>query len=294
MTAPVPEPPRPYATGHCYRHPDRETNIACSRCERPICPDCMNSASVGFQCPSCVRETRGRTPTLAYGGGVSQRTGAAAFPVTIALLAVNVLMYVVTAAQSSRGLNDNQNSRVFVKLVLNPDYIASTHQYGRLVGAAFLHYGIIHLLVNMVSLVLLGPGLEKVFGWARFLALYLIAAVGSSVAVYLFSNPAESTVGASGAIFGLFGALIIVYRRLGLDMRALLPTIIINVVLNVRLSNLSWQGHLGGLVIGALVAAAFVYAPRERRSLVQVGAGAVLLVAFVGLTLMRTSMLNGG
>ncbi len=289
----VPDQRPAYATGRCYRHPDRVTNIACSRCERPICPDCMNAAPVGFQCPSCVRQSQGRPPVRPYGGRVSQHTGVAAFPVTAVLAAVNVIIYVITAAQSSHGLNDNQYSALFQKFVLVPDYTAAHHQYVRLIGAAFLHFGLVHLFVNMLSLVLLGPGLEKIFGWQRFLALYLVSAFGASVAVYLFSSPSASTVGASGAIFGLFGALIAVYRRLGLDLRALLPTIAINVILNLTISNLSWQGHIGGAVVGAAVSFAFVYAPRERRTLVQAAAVVGFIALFVLLTWWRTNSLVG-
>jgi membrane associated rhomboid family serine protease len=284
----------PFATAHCYRHPDRQTNVACSRCERPICPDCMQSAPVGFHCPNCVRETSGRTATRPYGGAVATHTGAAASAVTIGLGVLNVGMFVITAARSTAGINQNQTAPLFGRLVLNPNVIAFEHQYYRLITSAFLHYGLIHLAVNMFSLAMLGVALERVFGWSRFLALYAVSALGSGVAVYLFDNPRTETAGASGAIFGLFGALIIVYRKLGLDMRALIPTIAINIFINLRVPNISWLGHLGGLVTGAVVAALIVYAPRERRTLIQAAGVLIVVAALVGLTLWRTDMIRSG
>jgi membrane associated rhomboid family serine protease len=271
--------------GRCYRHPDRETNVSCTRCDRPICPDCLRSAAVGFQCPECVRgQNRGRQATLPYGGRIAEQAGL----VSIVLGVLNIGMYILTALTSPSGVHHNASSRIFVRLVLVPEWIARTGEYWRLIGTAFLHYGFLHIAVNMISLAVLGPGVERVFGRVRFAVLYIVAALGGSVAVYAFDpNPLQATAGASAAIFGLFGALIVLYRKLGLDIRALIPTILINAYITYRVPNISWIGHLGGLVTGALVALVLVYAPRVNRLRYQIGGITIILAIMVGLTVWR-------
>jgi membrane associated rhomboid family serine protease len=269
----------------CYRHPDRETNVSCTRCDRPICPDCLRSAAVGFQCPECVRnQNRGRQATLPYGGRIAEQAGL----VTIVLGVLNIGMYIVTALTSPSGVHHNASSRIFVRLVLVPEWVARTGEYWRLIGTAFLHYGFLHIAVNMISLAVLGPGIERVFGRVRFAVLYIVAALGGSIAVYAFDpNPLQATAGASAAIFGLFGALVVLYRKLGLDMRALIPTILINAYITYAVPNISWIGHVGGFVTGALVAAALVYAPRANRLAYQIGGVSLILAIMVGLTIWR-------
>lgn len=277
-------------TTRCYRHPGRETNVSCTRCDRPICPDCLRSAAVGFQCPECVRgQNRARQPTLPYGGRIGQLAGL----VAIVLGVLNIGMYIVTAVTSPTGIHHNASSRLFIRLVLVPEWIAQTNEYWRLIGTAFLHYGFLHLAVNMISLAVLGPPVERVFGHVRFTVLYVIAALGGSVAVYAFDpNALQATAGASAAIFGLFGALVVLYRKLGLDMRALLPTILINAYITYRVPNISWIGHVGGFVAGALVAIVLVYAPRPKRLWYQIGGVTLIVAVFVGLTVWRTSQLG--
>jgi membrane associated rhomboid family serine protease len=269
----------------CYRHPDRETNVSCTRCDRPICPDCLRSAAVGFQCPECVRnQNRGRQATLPYGGRIAEQAGL----VTIVLGVLNIGMYIVTALTSPSGVHHNASSRIFVRLVLVPEWVARTGEYWRLIGTAFLHYGFLHIAVNMISLAVLGPGIERVFGRVRFAVLYIVAALGGSIAVYAFDpNPLQATAGASAAIFGLFGALVVLYRKLGLDLRALIPTILINAYITYAVPNISWIGHVGGFVTGALVAAALVYAPRANRLAYQIGGVSLILAIMVGLTIWR-------
>ena len=162
-------------------------------------------------------------------------------------------------------------------------------QYYRLLTSAFMHYGIVHILFNMYALYVLGPPLERHLGRLRFLTLYLLSALGGSVVVYLFSGLNAATAGASGAIFGLFGATLVAARRLRLDVRSLVVLIVINLVITFTVPGISWQGHIGGLVTGALVAAAYLYAPRANRNLVQAGFSIGLLALFYVLITWRTN-----
>lgn len=262
--------------------------MSCTRCERPICPECLRPASVGFQCPQCVAEGNAsiRRPTTPYGGRVSERTGL----VSIVLGVLNVLAFAVTALTSPEGLAGNVASRLFDELELVPLRVAVDGEYWRLIGAAFLHIGLLHLVGNMLSLAIVGPALERVFGAWRFLAVYLAGALGGSVAVYLFGSPFGAVAGASGAIFGLFAATLIVLRRLGLDARFMLLAIGLNFAVSFR-PGISLLGHLGGFVVGGLAALAMVHAPAKSRLPVQIMAIGGLLAVLVALVLIRTDML---
>jgi membrane associated rhomboid family serine protease len=272
----------------CYRHPDRETWVSCTRCERPICPECLRPASVGFQCPDCVKQGNAtvRRPTAPYGGRVVARAGA----VSLVLGLLNVVAFVVTVATAPGGLTGNTNSRLFDELELVPLRVAVDGEYWRLIGSAFLHIGLLHLAGNMLALAIVGPALERVFGWWRFLAIYLVAALGGSVAVYLFGSPFGAVAGASGAIYGLFAATLIVVRRLGLDARFMVLAVALNFGVSFA-PGISLLGHLGGFVTGGLLALAMVYAPKASRTSLQILAIGVLLAILVSLVLIRTDML---
>lgn len=287
----------------CYRHPGRETYVRCTRCDRPICPDCMRGAAVGHQCPECVAEGRRsqRPVRTAFGGGVAGGEGY----VTKTLIAINVVVAVVGAAVAGggallgRGLFTSASWVQAVGGVVGPSVtltrdnqvvLGAFPAFGqvypgiedgaiyRLVTAMFIHYGLIHLLLNMWALWVLGRNLEAVLGPARFLGLYLLAGLGGNVAAYVIS-PNSLAAGASTAIFGLFAAFFVVLRRLGRDTSAIVGVLVVNLVLTFSIQQISWAGHLGGLLTGAMVGAVLAYAPRARRTLVQaVGAGAVLLL----------------
>ncbi|GAA3163277.1 rhomboid family intramembrane serine protease [Planomonospora alba] len=275
MTTQPPGESGPQAVPTCYRHPDRETYVRCQRCERPICPDCMRDAAVGFQCPECVAEgNRTVRPAQAVFGGRHVTTPY----VTWALLALNVLAYVV----------ENISRQMLIDYGMHAGAVAYGGEWWRLVTGAFLHsplggggFALAHILFNMWALYAIGPELERRLGSVRFLALYLLSALGGSVAVYLLS-PAL-TVGASGAIYGLFAALFVVSRRLGYDARGVLWLIGINVVITFVGAGISWQGHLGGLVTGALVSTVLVYAPAKNRTAVQAAGCAAVLLLLVAL-----------
>ncbi|HVQ42519.1 MAG TPA: rhomboid family intramembrane serine protease [Vicinamibacterales bacterium] len=243
----------------------------------------MRDAAVGHQCAECVSEGAKsvRQPKTSFGG----REYGAKPVITYALIAINVVMFVLESV--SRGLKS--------ELVLFAPAVAGGDLY-RLLTSAFMHYGIAHLLFNMYALYIIGPPLEKWLGRLRFTGLYLLSALGGSVLVYLLSPLNAATAGASGAVFGLFGASFVVGKRLNLDVRWVVGLIAINLAFTFVIplmggQNISWQGHIGGLVTGSLVAAAYAYAPRERRTLVQVSVTVAILAVFVLLIWWRTSEL---
>ena len=269
-------PQSPAETPTCYRHPGRETYVRCTRCQRYICPDCMRDAAVGHQCVECVREGARtvRRPRTHFGGRQRSNTPV----VTYVLIAVNVLMFILQTASV-----DMER-----QLTLWSPAVADGDLY-RLVTSAFLHFGVTHLLFNMWALYVVGPPLERSLGRLRFGALYALSALGGSVLVYLLSPLNAATAGASGAVFGLFAATFVVGRRLNLDVRWVVALIAINLVITFAIPGISWQGHIGGLVTGALIALAYVYAPRERRNLIQAGVTVAAVALFAALVWWRTS-----
>lgn len=310
----VPQPVVPV----CYRHPKRETYVRCTRCNRPICPDCMHDASVGHQCPECVAEGRRtqRPVRTAFGGSQRGEQGY----VTITLIGLNVLMMLIAAA-SARGGDSLFGGRGFGGLLggLTPLHIwgalipgpttfvevlgtqgrilgetsgVAGGEYYRLFTSMFLHYGLLHLVMNMWALWVLGRTLERVLGPLRFLALYLISGLGGSVSVYLFAGPHAPTAGASGAIFGLFAALFIVLKRLGRDTSSVIPILVINLVISF-VPGISLAAHLGGFLTGGLLAAAFAYAPRGMRNRVQALAAIGMVLILLAATFYGTTLLSG-
>jgi membrane associated rhomboid family serine protease len=280
----------------CYRHPGRETYVSCTRCDRPICPDCMRDAAVGHQCPECVHEGNRtvREPRTVFGGRVAARP-----TVTLVLIAINVLAYLGELASPTfvdRFEMLGQLKTQFGQVI--PGYGVADGEWYRLITGAFLHvpltqgtFGITHILFNMWALWVLGPQLEQVLGRVRFTALYFLSALGGNVLLFLV-DPGQPAVGASGAIFGLFAAFFVVGRRLGVDTRGIAFLILINLMFTFTFSGISWEGHVGGLIIGAVLAVAFAYAPRGRRQAVQVGASAVVAAVLVILTVIQATALT--
>ncbi|MET0698899.1 MAG: rhomboid family intramembrane serine protease [Mycobacterium sp.] len=270
-------PATPADTPTCYRHPDHQTYVRCARCQRYICPECMRDAAVGHQCVECVQQAAKARPAVrTHFGGKEPSSGKPV--ITYALIAVNVVMFVFQTLASG----------VEQKLALWPPAVADGDYY-RLVTSAFLHYGIVHLLFNMWALYVIGPSLERQLGQLRFGALYALSALGGSVVVYLFSPLTSATAGASGAVFGLFGATFVVAKRLKLDVRGVVMLIALNVVITFTVPSISWQGHAGGLITGAAVAAGYVYAPAERRNAVAAAATGAVVALFAALIWWRTN-----
>jgi membrane associated rhomboid family serine protease len=251
----------------------------------------MRSASVGFQCPECVAEGNKsvRTARTVFGGRVSTDTAR----VSMTLIGINVLVFLI-----GFGVPDMVERFGNLALARSSDGTeligVSQGEYYRLVTSAFLHAGLLHLMFNMFALAQIGPPLEAALGRVRFLTLYLLSALGGSVAGYCLAEPFQPSVGASGAIFGLFGAYYVVVRRLGGETSSIVVLLVINLVITFTVPSIDWRAHLGGLVTGAVLAAAFAYAPRGPRQ-AQLQLGAVVLVArvLVIAVVQRTAALTG-
>lgn len=299
----------------CFRHPGREAYIQCQRCLRPICPDCMNPAAVGFQCPDCVkqgsRDTRsGRT---AYGGIRSENPGLTSL-VLIGINAVVWLFILGTGGSKSEWVNrlalmprgscllsdqpgwHDASRDTAAACAASPrptEWVAGMVDgaWWQLLTSMFTHVDLTHVAFNLLALWFLGPQLEHLVGRVRFLAIYLVSGLAGSATVYWFSDPDGLTLGASGAIFGLMGALLVIGLKAGGDITPLLVWLGINVVITFTGANISWQGHLGGLVGGALLALVIAFAPRAHRAYWQ-AAGVVLVLALVaGAIVGRTAVL---
>lgn len=271
----------------CARHPDRATGLRCVRCDRPACPECLREASVGYQCVDCVNQGRAavRRPRTFVGAEFSGRT-----VVTPVLIAVNVLVFAVTAAQAG-SVAGNQRSPLFGDLMMYTPAVAGYGEWWRLLTSGFLHFGPLHLALNMIALYVLGRDLEPVFGRLRFSAVYLVSLLGGSVAVYLFGGLNTVVAGASGAVYGLMGAMLVAVLRLRLNAGPALGVIALNVVLSFTLPGISLLGHIGGLVIGAAVTAGLVYAPAGKRNTWQAAVVAAAVVLLVVMAVVRTGQL---
>jgi membrane associated rhomboid family serine protease len=292
-------------TRYCYRHPDRETGLSCSDCGRPICADCATFAPVGIRCPDHASVRRGPTtrikpPTVRRAPGMALATGKA--PVTKALVAINLAIYLVTAAQGA-GFN-NPGGALLSKLILvgsntrlvlvgSPPHLALArlpygdlahdHQWYRMVTTMFLHGSIIHIAFNMYILWVFGTVVEQYLGTMRYLGLYFVSGLaGSAGALLVF--PHTPTLGASGAIFGVLGAMMIlewqVTGRLAGQAAALIA---INLVLSFVIPNVAWSAHVGGLIGGMLIMLGYGHwGGRGRAQYGQLGLSGVLGLIIVG------------
>ena len=268
----------------CFRHPDRETYVSCVRCGRPACPDCLRSAAVGQQCVECVRDAnRGsRQGAGQFGGRVA--TGKPV--VTYTLVALCVLVYLLELVYSKSVRYGEMIGGAYDPILREPVGVAVGDWY-RLFTSAFFHeppgsgIGLLHIAFNMWALIVVGPSLERALGRVRFIAVYLVSALGGSVFFYLLAPANAPAIGASGAIFGLFGAWFVLARRLHLDARMIVGLIAVNLLISFTVSGIAWQDHVGGLVAGAALTAAYVYAPRANRTLIQVGATVGLIALLV-------------
>ncbi|MFF1564775.1 rhomboid family intramembrane serine protease [Streptomyces sp. NPDC058293] len=278
----------------CYRHPDRETGIRCARCDKPICPDCMVSASVGFQCPDCVRGGSGTghgpaasRPRTITGGTI------AADPrlVTKILIGINVAVFIAVHVWD-RLLSDFVLIGAWPPAPYVPDQGVAGGEWYRLVTSMFTHQEVWHIAFNMLGLWWLGGPLEAALGRAHYIALYMVSGLAGSALTYAIAGPSEQSLGASGAVFGLLGATAVLVRRLNYDMRPVIGLLALNLLFTFTWGNIAWQAHVGGLVAGVVVGYAMVHAPRERRSLVQYGTCALVLAVVVVTVLVRTSQLT--
>lgn len=310
MTAP--DATAPVTT--CYRHGGRESHVRCTRCDRYICPDCMRSASVGFQCPECVRAGNKdvRQARTLFGAAAASASDGARPVVTIALILLNFAVYAAELMQHSVvdkfGMLSNAmrgpNNGLYEAMAspppgYHPIGVAQGEWY-RMITSAFVHIlpdqpplGPMHILFNMLSLWMFGVVVEQQIGRMRYVAAYLLSALGGSVLCYYLTAPYTQSIGASGAIFGLIGLYFVLSRKLHFDPLGGQRQLVIAVVWLVLASRFtSWQGHLGGLVTGVVIGLIYVYAPRGRQVFVQTLGMVAILAVLIGATAVRTSQLH--
>ncbi|KZF02744.1 MAG: rhomboid family intramembrane serine protease [Rhodococcus sp. (in: high G+C Gram-positive bacteria)] len=254
-----PTPPQ----SRCVRHPERPTGLACSRCGRPACPECLQPAAVGQHCVDCVRAGNASVRRARTVAGAP--TGAAYGRVTYILMGLNVLAFAVTALQSRSLLDNTANSSLFDAWALFPPAVA-TGDVERILGSGFLHIGPIHLLVNMFALYIIGRDVEAILGRARYVAVYAVSLLGGSASVMVLEAPISLTAGASGAIFGLLGAQAVILLKLKRSPTPVLVVIGLNIVISISIPGISLWGHVGGLVAGAAATAGILFLPNNTRS----------------------------
>lgn len=267
----------------CYRHPDRQSFVLCQRCGRTVCPECQTQAAVGVICPECMKEQRAaQTPVQRK----AERRWSASRVMTVsdsrplatyAIIGVTALVYVVTLIP---GFGTTvQNALLFLAPAIYPELFGRFEPW-RILTAALVHGSFWHLGLNMLALWMIGRSLEPLLGRARFLTLYLLSAAGGSVAVALLSF-LTPVVGASGAIFGLFGALVVIGRHIGANIAGIAIVLAINLAIGfIPGLGVSWQAHVGGLVVGLVVGFIYVRTRSARQKKLQIG-----LLVLVGLAL---------
>jgi membrane associated rhomboid family serine protease len=260
----------------CYRHPDRETGVSCSNCGRPICPDCMTSTPVGMRCPDCARQT---TKVRVGQGAFSPTAGK--MPATIALIAINVIIFVIELAGGGTSSFSGGGSVIHDFGLRGPD--VASGDWWRVITGGFLHAGFLHLLLNMYVLYVAGSILEPGIGTPRFLGIYFVSLIAGSLGA-LIVDPNSLTVGASGAIFGLMAAVVVIARGRGVEQLASQfgLFIVLNLVLTFSISGISVGGHIGGLIGGFVAAALVLFVERRMSGRAGFGlelAGIVLMIA---------------
>jgi membrane associated rhomboid family serine protease len=278
-------------TRYCYRHPDRETGLSCSDCGRPICADCATFAPVGIRCPdhAGVRSgptTRIKPKPVRRAPGIALASGNA--PITKALIGINLAIYLLTVAQGN-GLS-SPGGPLFRKFVLvgsslfvGGGDLAHHNEWWRMVTAMFLHASILHIGFNMYALWVIGTPLEQYLGKARYLGLYFVSGLAGSAGA-LLQTPYTPVLGASGAIFGILGAMMIlewqVTGRLAGQAAALVA---INLGISFVIPGISWGGHVGGLIGGILIMLAYGHwGSRGRAQYGELGLGGVIGLVAVG------------
>jgi len=301
-----PPPPATEGPVACKRHPDVQTGLRCVRCGDPICPDCMRPAAVGYQCPDCARGSRQEV----HQPGRRIGSSAAGLSITNVLIAICVGVYVIGVALSGAGsVIEGATEKVMVRLGAEQPFLVASGQYWRLFTSIFLHFGILHLALNMYALFIIGNVVESELGRIRYLALFLVTGWFSSAIAYWLTPPLvavqggltlQISAGASGAIFGLFGVFLAYnYRRRHLAfyanrMRQMLMLIVLNIVFTFAIPGISWQAHVGGLVAGLIAGYAALdgFGPRISRTVALVASLTGLLAVSIVIIAMRTTELQ--
>ena len=260
----------------CYRHPGRLTGVSCSSCGRPICPDCMTTTSVGMRCPECSRQ---RTSVRTIGSLTTEPT------LTYVLMGINVAVFLGSflSGASATGGSLGGGSLIQDGAVSRPG--VADGEVWRLLTAGFLHAGLFHLLFNMFALYALGTLLEPAIGRLRFALIYVVSLLAGSFGALLL-EPTRLTVGASGAIFGLMGAAVIIMRSRGINpMESGLGMWIgLNLLITFAVPGISIGGHIGGLLGGALAALAMFELRDRVRVPAAVTTGLVVVMGALAVT----------
>ena len=266
----------------CYRHPNRETGVSCSNCGRPICPECMTSTPVGMRCPECARQT---TKVRVGQGAFSPSVGK--MPATIALIAINVAVFIAEVVAGGAGQFSNGGKLIEDAGLRGPDI--ANGDWWRIITGGFLHAGFLHLLLNMYVLWIAGSILEPGIGTPRFLGIYFVSLIAGSLGA-LIVDPNTLTVGASGAIFGLMAGVIVVARGRGVEQLASQfgLFVVLNLVLTFSIPGISVGGHIGGLIGGAVAALLVIFVERRMR-----GQRAGFGLELVGIVLMIAATFAG-
>lgn len=256
------------ATNYCYRHPDRQSFVLCQRCGRTICGECQTQAAVGVICPECMREQRANAPRTkpALLTRLNRMTGDGTPVVTYSIIALSVFVYLLQ----------------FIPGVTSALQYAGVYSYPqffepwRMLTSVVAHASPLHILLNMYTLFIFGSLLERMLGRWRFLAVYVLSGLAGSLGVLFLSAPNVAVVGASGAIFGVIGAFLVIHQRLGANMTQLVVLVAINLVIGfIPGFGIAWQAHLGGLIGGALLGLIFAQTRKPSQQTLQV----VLIVA---------------
>jgi membrane associated rhomboid family serine protease len=260
----------------CYRHPSRETGVACSNCGRPICPDCMTTSPVGMRCPECARQTT-KVRTIR---STPTRRG---YEATLALIAINVAVFLAEGS-SAFTLTGNAHTSAWVTYhaVLFGPLVKQSDDYWRLLTSGFIHWDILHIAMNMYVLYWVGRLIEPAIGRSRLLAIYFTSLLAGSLGVML-GSPDAITAGASGAIFGLLAAAFTIATHRGAEQvrNQLVLLIVLNLALTFGISGISIGAHVGGLIGGGLATLAFQYGDRMRSPLLGYAGCAALAVVSV-------------
>ncbi len=291
----LPAPPSP-AVEYCYRHPNVQTAVHCTRCGRPICTQCMVPAPVGYQCPECVDRARrefrrgpGRRPVRVR-----------ALSATTVLLGAMLAGFVVELVRGGpNALLSGPPLGTLVDLgAMFPPFVANG-QYWRLFTSIFLHIGLIHIAFNAYALWLFGQFVESTFGTPRFVLLFFATGFLASATSYAFGPIGAVGVGASGAVFGIFGAFIAYhFRRRSVatsaaSLRWAFTMILLNAFLALGFRAIDWRAHLGGLVAGFLAGYALEgFGSRSTRRIVAVVGVAAIVLVGIGLVAWRTEQIR--
>jgi membrane associated rhomboid family serine protease len=286
---------------YCYRHPDRETGLACSECDRPICADCATFAAVGIRCPDHAGARGGtkplqiKPPKVHRAQGMSLATGSA--PITKALVAINLAVYLITVEQGGGGFN-NPGGQLFNRMALaGSRWCSSFDAFGhclavqnglaqgewyRLATSMFLHGSILHIGFNMYVLWVIGAPVEQYLGKARYIGLYFVSGLAGAAGAVV-QAPLTPVVGASGAIFGILGAMLILeWQVTGRLAGQAMTLIVINLGLSFVIPSVSWGGHVGGLIGGILITLGYAHWRGGRAQYGQLGLGGVVGLVAVG------------